>query len=322
MKKLIGLSAILLTTSFAWADQDSGSTAQFLKIGQGARAQGMGGAYTAVADDAHAIYWNPAGLAQVTKYKLALDHLSFIEEINSQFASFVVPFNKFYGSLGVGLTYIDMGSIDRLDSNGVADGGDSDVNAYAASVSWGQAIGDRFAIGVSGKNINQNLAGTSKSSLAADAGALLFLVPNRLGLGASVSNIGPKVKLGTTEENLPLIVRAGSVFYAVPGKLTFAADVEKERDTDATLHGGAEYTYMQRFILRVGYQDNHEAGGGITAGAGFNWKASQENSDFFGKEKKSYESFVDQGVVVRFDYAFVDYGDFDTTHRIGIQISF
>ena len=38
------------------------TAAQFLKIGVGARAIGMGGAFVAVADDATAIYWNPAGI--------------------------------------------------------------------------------------------------------------------------------------------------------------------------------------------------------------------------------------------------------------------
>ncbi len=44
----------------------SGTTAaQFLKIGVGARAIGMGGAFAATADDITAMYWNPAGLARV-----------------------------------------------------------------------------------------------------------------------------------------------------------------------------------------------------------------------------------------------------------------
>ena len=73
----------------------------------------MGGAFTAVSDDAYAVYWNPAGLAQVTRQSIALNHVEFIEKVNSQFASYVLPVNKLNGSLGVGLTYVDLGTVDK-----------------------------------------------------------------------------------------------------------------------------------------------------------------------------------------------------------------
>ena len=54
---------------------DSGTTtAQFLKLGVGARAIGMGEAYSAIADDPTAIYWNPAGLAAVSEHSVSLMH--------------------------------------------------------------------------------------------------------------------------------------------------------------------------------------------------------------------------------------------------------
>lgn len=49
---------------------------QFLKIGIGARAAAMGGAFVAVADDASALYWNAAGIARVDadKSQLQFNH--------------------------------------------------------------------------------------------------------------------------------------------------------------------------------------------------------------------------------------------------------
>jgi threonine dehydratase len=45
---------------------------QFLKIGVGARAEGMGGAFVAVADDPSAVFWNPAGIARLEEDKTQL----------------------------------------------------------------------------------------------------------------------------------------------------------------------------------------------------------------------------------------------------------
>ena len=50
-----------------------GTTAgQFLRVGLGARAVGLGGAFSALADDVTAIYWNPAGLAQIENREVSL----------------------------------------------------------------------------------------------------------------------------------------------------------------------------------------------------------------------------------------------------------
>jgi hypothetical protein len=48
--------------------------AEFLKVGVGARAMGMGGAFVALANDATASYWNPAGLAQLREAEFSLVH--------------------------------------------------------------------------------------------------------------------------------------------------------------------------------------------------------------------------------------------------------
>jgi Uncharacterised protein family (UPF0164) len=315
------LSAAILAGTFgmAAANQDGTSTAQFLKIGQGARAEGMGGAYVAVADEARAVSWNPAGLAQVSRQELAFDHLEFIEEIRTESLAGVYPVNSVNGSLGVGITYVNYGSIDRLDSSGNAEAGETSVNSYSGTVSWGQAIGDRLALGAGLKILKQNLAGTSSNGFAGDIGALFYLVPDKLSLGASIMNFGPKVKVDSTDEDLPTIMRGGAALHAIPSKLLFALDIEKENDAAATLHAGTEYVYQKTFVGRVGYQNNHEAGGGLSAGVGFIWHPASE-------ERRSYGTQIDsssaQGLEVKFDYAYVDFGDFDATHRIGVLVGF
>lgn len=308
-------------TPFLFANQDGTSTAAFLRIGQGARAEGMGGAFTALADDAHAVYWNPAGLAQISRHEIALNHTQYIEKINSQFAALVLPVNKINGSLGIGTTYVDMGTIERRDATGATTGGTQKVDAYAGALSWGQAVGDRLALGVGIKFINQNLAGETGSGIAGDLGALFFAIPNRLALGVSALNVGAKIKTGTTEEDIPRTISVGAVFHLIPSRLVLAADGEKEAGTDTKLHLGGEYTFQGRYVLRAGFQDNKGAGGGLSAGFGYLWRPRSEGStDFFGKSDG--KSPAQEGMDVRIDYAYVDLGDFSSTHRIGLHFAF
>lgn len=312
---------LMVNASSGFANQKGTSTAPFLRIGQGARAEAMGGAFTAIANDAYAVNWNPAGLAQISRLNLAVDYLRFIEDINTQYASFILPLNRVNGSLGVSATYVDLGSIDRRDANNAVVSGDTDIRGYSGNISWGQAIGDRFALGGGVKYIGQDLAGETGSGLAGDIGALFFLVPDRFSVGAAVQNLGAKIKTGTEKEDIPLTMRGGVAFYVIPRELVLAVDAEKERDTDLTLRGGAEYTYAQRFIIRAGYRDTHEAGGGLSAGAGFIWRVKREGAtDFFGREDK--EASDGEGLEIRIDYGFVDWGDFDNTHRFGVHLAF
>ncbi len=311
----------LLTAPYVFANQDGTTTATFLQIGQGARAEGMGGAFTAVADDAYAVYWNPAGLAQITRQSAAINHVEFIEKINSQFASYVLPANKLNGSLGVGLTYIDLGTINKTDDTN-ADLGSAKASSYAGTLSWGQAVGDRLALGVSFKLINQNLAGETGSGMAADLGGLIALVPDRLMLGLTVLNLGPKLKTGTSGEDLPRTLTAGLAFHAIPHKLLFAVDGSKEAATDFQLRAGGEYTIQDRYIMRVGYQDTFDAGGGLSAGLGYIWRPRADSTtDFFGQYDNKKE-MQQHGLDIRIDYAYVDYGDFNSTQRIGLHMAF
>ncbi|MCD4819098.1 MAG: hypothetical protein K8S23_10445 [Candidatus Cloacimonetes bacterium] len=65
--KNIVLITILFTSIYLHAGRFAGD---FLEIGSGVRALGMGGAFVAVADDASTIYWNAAGISQLDEAEI------------------------------------------------------------------------------------------------------------------------------------------------------------------------------------------------------------------------------------------------------------
>ena len=75
----------------------------FLKIGQGCRASAMGESFVGLADDASAVYWNPAGLGLVSGHKFDLSHQEWFEGIRDEIGHAALPLGP--GALGIGLAY-------------------------------------------------------------------------------------------------------------------------------------------------------------------------------------------------------------------------
>ncbi|HQJ96722.1 MAG TPA: hypothetical protein PLN17_06340, partial [Candidatus Cloacimonas sp.] len=72
MKKisiLFSLTLMCLTPLFAGR-----YAGDFMMIGSGVRPLGMGGAFSSLADDGSAIYWNPAGLCFITDSEVSAMH--------------------------------------------------------------------------------------------------------------------------------------------------------------------------------------------------------------------------------------------------------
>jgi len=102
---ILVLVVILLTT--APCSLAGEYAADFLRIGVGARAMAMGGAFSALANDATAFYWNPAGLSHVRHYALHVDHVPMFDGL-AQFntAHFAMALNK---RMTIGLGWIRHG---------------------------------------------------------------------------------------------------------------------------------------------------------------------------------------------------------------------
>ena len=80
----VGGIVIFLHATTLFAGSPGSTTANFLKIGIGARGSAMGEAQSAIANDVNASYWNPAGLSTLRFQEISLMHYSLIEGVRYQ----------------------------------------------------------------------------------------------------------------------------------------------------------------------------------------------------------------------------------------------
>jgi hypothetical protein len=291
------LLTVLLAAGSASAKSSTVGTsgAQFLKLGAGARAAGMSDAFTAIADDAFAAYYNPAGLARMERPQLGGAHSAMFQSVSYQSLSFVVPFGRDVGreyvetagnkhALGLSIYYLGVSDIERRtgDSTNAVGTFNSGDSAYAASYSY--APGDRLSLGVTGKYINQTIDNYSASAMAADLGVLYRVNPNAkrpVTLAASVRNVGNGIGYAGQTDPLPTtLVVAGAV--AVTKGFVLDLDLGKSRDSDAYVALGGEgrrvITEGITGALRAGFTSQRRDTGGLSgfaAGGGLSFpKAS------------------------------------------------
>jgi len=98
---------IITPNLIGYANGAGTTAASFLKIGVGARAAAMGDAFTALADDPTALYWNPAALIKLKERQLSATYNVWFAEINQGYVGVGFPLSR--GVLGGGINYVSMG---------------------------------------------------------------------------------------------------------------------------------------------------------------------------------------------------------------------
>ncbi|HSH00369.1 MAG TPA: PorV/PorQ family protein, partial [candidate division Zixibacteria bacterium] len=277
---ILGLTVLAATPALA---QSGGGTtaASFLRIGMGARSAGLGGAFTAIADDGSANYWNPAGLAGRDNSELMFSHFSWLQDVSVEYAAFAAPVGE-RGGFGASFTYLSFGKIEGYQN----DVQTADIQAYdyTGAVSLGLSLTDQLALGASVKMVGEKLGEVSATAVAFDAGALADL--GRVRLGAALVNVGQDLKFIEQGEPLPTALRLGVAGFPLVGsQLLSAADVEIPFDGEMVVRSGLEYSFGGAYFLRGGYsffpdQDSRSAAGGVAFGAGMRFSGQELNYAF------------------------------------------
>ena len=305
------------------SDQSGTATVVFLRMDQGARPQGMGGAFTAVSGDVGCAWWNPAGSVMLGGPQFTASYNSFIEDISATYAALAFPFGpKRRSSIFVNATSISLGTVDARDTLGNS-AGSINPNGLVIGAGLALSLAPGMSVGFTAKNVQQNLGDDKSSGAAFDAGILIKLSPN-LSFGVSGQNMGSSLKTDVkdlnleVENKLPTDIRAGFAYNPVK-KLCLALDGEKPVDTDTCMHVGAEYAISDSFTLRAGY--NTSSAAGFTVGFGILTPisfGSSQSDDSWWKEATNNKDWAHN--VVRIDYAYVTTNGFDATHRISLTL--
>ncbi len=239
LKKIVifaGLLSTLLLGVSGSAIADDNHAFPIFRTGVSARALAMGNAYTAVADDASAGYWNPAGLTGVEKFSLTT-MLSDNMRYDRQYMYAALAYN--FGTAGWGaFSWVNAG-VDEIP--GATVGGPTgqtfSADEHGFFFSYGNKL-NNLHVGATLKVAYQKIDTYSNSGVGFDAG-LKYVVSENVHLGVTARDLGTKVG----RNSVPVTWRVGVAAMAFGG-FTFAGDIQKVQHRDnVTLYLGSEYDY-------------------------------------------------------------------------------
>ncbi|HQF43583.1 MAG TPA: PorV/PorQ family protein [Ignavibacteriaceae bacterium] len=329
---LLILAVSLIFTVNAQTLKTGTTAAQVLKINVGPRAIGMGGAFTAVADDISSLYWNPAGSANIESNEAFFNHTALYLDINHDYAAIATNLTGF-GTVGA---FVSVLSTDDMPVRTVekpeGTGEFFNYGAIIVGVNYSRYLTENFSIGFNAKYINESIWHMSATGFAIDVGTLYKIpVLNELRIAASISNFGTKMQmegrdvtqnfpsgagggnlinanLELDKFDLPLMFRFGlsaDVIKDQTSRLTTSLDAIHPNDHTEYINSGLEYSWNETVFLRVGYNSLFEKDSekGLTAGIGINYR------------------LVDL-VKVKLDYAYQDFGRLSDVHYFSLGITF
>lgn len=319
-------------TSFSQTTKTGTTAAQVLKFNVGPRAIGMGGAFTAIANDVSSIYWNPSGTSNVVSNEVFFNHTELYLNVAHDYAAISTNMNEF-GSVGAFVSILSMDDMKvRTIENPEGTGELFTYNTVVIGLNYSKYLTENFSIGFNAKYINENLWHMSASGFAIDIGTLYKIpVLNELRIASSISNFGTKMQLsgrdvtviynsGAGDANLinsnieldkfdlPLIFRFGLSVDAIKSssnRITIGVDAVHPNDNSEYINSGFEYSWNEIVFLRAGYNSLFETDSekGLTFGFGINYR-------------------IFDLVRTKFDYAYQDFGRLKNVHYFSLSVEF
>ncbi len=274
------LSLLILLSIYSplFAQGGPGSTAAVeLKIPVGPRAIAMGDAFVAVANDANAVYWNPAGLMQLGGTHFTAQYDLFIETVQYSYFAIGTKLGN-DAAFGASAKVLGTGTDPATDGGGNIIPGSVGENYFDVDLAGAYRLSYYFDIGLVAKYISKSLASVSNASdIAFDFGLMYRSPVPHLTAGLDVQNLGPGMKFDQVSDPLPLNFKVGLAYRLFDDNFTLAYDMNFPNDNAIMVNLGGEYWYQDTLVGRFGYEfqgslDQNQLGvgglAGLTLGAG------------------------------------------------------
>ncbi len=309
MKRYWLLLVLLLAAPLQAQDKAGATGAQVLQFLPGSRAAALSGAYTAIAGDADAIFYNPAGIASLRR-AATLSYESYVADVAYGSLGAATRLSSF--TIGASVAFLNAGDIREVLPDPVFGGNTGIETGETVSASESALrlvaalplLDGRLRAGAAIGFVATSLAEQHQTAPIADLGAQYDVGPATLGI--SLRNLGTDLS-GDAEDELPTEARFGaSTQIARPGVGVLNATAEivsRLREGSITFAGGVEAglpgTDARPFALlaRFGFDAESNQLGALRAGASLGFKE------------------------VAFDYTFQQLDHFGTVHRFGLRIN-
>jgi hypothetical protein len=311
--------------------QTGQTTMNFLQVGVSARAAGLGNAYTALSKGVESVFYNPAGLTEMnSQFEACVSTTQWFADIKYLAGAVAWNANE-YGALALSFVVVDYGTIKgtRLVAYG-SPGADNyeltgnvpNVGAYSFGLTYVKKISDKFSIGGTAKYVGQqlgqltdesgNVSDNKHSRFAFDAGVKYFPGIESLRLGMAIRNFSTFANYGQTNFSspLPLTFSVGAAMnvmdllnkdISIDHSLMLSTEFIHPNNYTDRVNTGIEYTFMNMFSVRGGYESNHDI---LSWAGGVGVKQTIEGIQF----------------EINYSYSKAKY--FDSVNRFAVNIAF
>lgn len=315
---ILSVLLLLLSSASIWAGNErriGTAGAQELRIPVGSRGVAMGSSTIANTEGVEAIYWNPAGLATLEGTEAMFTHLPYMADIEVNFGGIATSVEDF-GTIAITAKVLSFGDLEETTEempNGT--GRTFNPTYLVAGITYSRVLTANVQFGVTANVIHEDIFEVSATGMAFDIGFIYDPRWRGLKLGLAIKNYGPDMTfdgIGFERPNdegravtarsapfeLPSAINIGMAYDFLEvedSRMMATANFTSNNFSQDLWQGGVEYTYMENYSLRAGYnyseQDNWVYGFSFGGGVKFDiGEASQLTLEYAWTETDVFDN--------------------------------